>query len=286
MIKRPINYNVTSMTQFLIWDLFVTVIHYSYKIFHPKNSQVIMALKRKVSKLLNRSKTKNKQTDTVVASVDVEQEYSYKSDSQLPSFHDYTTDPLTYSDPFSANSESTDYYRSGRKKAKSNDHLQLQLHINHLLTQKDRNNDEFINQCIDKIGEQVFNGKYGLFEILIRNVPLIEDLKEIYEIVKNIKLSQDETKEDKEKDSKPNPFNLLSTESISNICSFLSRADLSKLKIVSYDVGVVALQQMTRYSFGVCNLSKFIKYPSLMYDNHNHRYLEAEINDNTIYCGT
>ena len=181
----------------------------------------------------------------------------------------------------------------------TNQRTQLQLSIKHLLSAKDIKNDEFITSCLTAIGQQLYHGMYRILDVVIKNAKN-DSLREMYEIVKDLKLMQemeehehenenengiviDDNEESKQNENsksnassssslKKNVFRLLSKESIANICNFLGRRDINNFKVVSYDVGMVCLQHMNKYTFGICNTSKLIRFPSM----YNSRYLNDQ----------
>ena len=140
------------------------------------------------------------------------------------------------------------------KPSKSCNHrLLMELRINHLLTPQDKNDDDFMHLCLTAIGKASSIGMYGLLKFIINNVDT--DLMEIYEIIEELKSNQHSYQPQKPcicskpSISNKNAFNLLSTESISNIISFLDRDESINLKIVSFSIGIICLEPMWKYSF-------------------------------------
>ena len=51
----------------------------------------------------------------------------------------------------------------------------------------------------------------------------------------------------------PSNFDKISKESISNICDYLNRDDIALFKETSRRISVICLEEMSKYSIGICN---------------------------------
>ena len=177
--------------------------------------------------------------------------------------------------PNSSDSDSSDNDTYFHKESlqHTNYRTQLQLNIKHLLSVNDRKDDEYMTLCLTTISKQVYDGMYRILDSLI-HIAKNRDLEEIYQIIKNLKLTKEtEIKDNKhEEEEEQNLFHKLSTESIANICNFLNRREIDSFKMVCYDVSMVCLQHMNKYTFEVCDASKLIQFPSM----YNGRYLDNE----------
>eukprot|EP01084_Bolivina_argentea_P008709 16292_1 len=138
-----------------------------------------------------------------------------------------------------------------------NHHLQLWLHTTHLLSKDYENKDEFLNECIHEISNNIFNGMQDLLNWIAFNCKY-NKLQKVHKIIKDKAL--DNVYADKPKAL--SSFCSLSTASIANICTYLKRDEISSLKLTSYDIGTVCLQHMTNYKLPICQINKLIKYPS------------------------
>lgn len=143
-----------------------------------------------------------------------------------------------------------------------NEDAQLWLNTRHLLTKTDKENDELMIYCIKEISKSISNGLSNILNIIIDYYKYERHhLKEINNIIKIAKLSYDKNKSEIDINDESNFFNLLPTESISSICSFLQRNDIKSLKLVSADLGSICLHHMNQYRFGICNVNKLFLYP-------------------------
>eukprot|EP01084_Bolivina_argentea_P143303 251695_1 len=158
--------------------------------------------------------------------------------------------------------------------------LQTTLKINHLLQ---NNSDNFFTQWLNQIIE-LFGGKTS-FLLFITNNCDNDILQSIHTIGKKLKLqikSQNQknnilnyfksTRNNTQLQNKritidPNIFNLISNESITNICSYLRKNDIEKFKLCSKRIGIICLSEMKKITISILNLNKFINMTKTRYKN-------------------
>eukprot|EP01084_Bolivina_argentea_P150965 263568_1 len=145
--------------------------------------------------------------------------------------------------------------------ASSTDHLISWIKVNQI--KQDLNNDILSDSmaCI----LQLFGSNTDLLQFLV-SYSSKEQLDSIYTILQeniqkfknNDQQKSGTTKPEMQSVQSSNNFNIISQESISHICSFLSRKQIRNLKIVSRRISVVCLQEMQKYSVDICLADKLL----------------------------
>ena len=169
-------------------------------------------------------------------------------------------------------------YTGKVKKQKYNKHnVHIWLPARKLLESFDdayiENNDQLILEIIKNI-----YGNYKRFLIHVLNNENEKNLTQIFALLKEEKIKADDAEEKDSEEAlisniRPSsagakcPFDLLSTASITNICSFLNKRDIRKFKLTSSTMAIQCLLEMKKYqNIGVFNMN-------LMHSHYKYRHL-------------
>ena len=128
------------------------------------------------------------------------------------------------------------------------------------------NNNEFMNDIIYKIF-----GNWKRFIFYLINNGNENQINYIYKILKNEKIKYDQQQfinDDKKKENEEKSnFDILSTTSITNICSYLTKNDINSFKLTSSFIALQCLLEMKKYqNIGTFNMNE-------LYFHYKYKYL-------------
>eukprot|EP01083_Nonionella_stella_P028494 78469_1 len=160
-----------------------------------------------------------------------------------------------------------------RATSRENQHIQSWLKLNRSINDS---NDITLQQCLLGIAD-VFKGYHHLF-YFISHFASKQEIDAIHDLLQTVKIKHESShKEEHDHDSSSmdictdlnddddheprtdtNLFNILPTESISHICSFLDRSSIKDFKGMSRRLGVICLEEQTKIRVSVFNANDLI----------------------------
>eukprot|EP01084_Bolivina_argentea_P180212 311335_1 len=171
-------------------------------------------------------------------------------------------------------------------------HLKSWLKVNQIMQ---RLNDEIVTDSIDSV-LTLFGTNTNLLTFLT-TYSSNDQLNAIYQILhENLQKFKAKQKSkqhnlakpknnisDESKQSNINCFNSISSESITNICRFLSRAEISEFKLTERRIAIISLEEMTTISVGICDTTQLLNSKHKKTLNFKNHLSYQRYNNNTTY---
>eukprot|EP01083_Nonionella_stella_P123125 370805_1 len=183
-----------------------------------------------------------------------------------------------------------------RATSRENKHIQSWLKLNRSINDS---NDITLQQCLLEIAD-VFKGHHNFF-YFISNFASKQEIDEVHDLLQTVKIKHESSNkeeqdngsssmdisndlnedDDYEPHSDTNLFNLLPTESISHICSFLDRSSIKDFKGMSRRLGVICLEEQTKIRVSVFNANDLINNHTMnLYDFGPDKFSNSRNNAN------